>query len=341
MTADAEREAFEAWVRGWVNEYPSTRGPLIWDAWRARAALPAPKPDAVVDDLVKRLSVEPWQMGSNDDDRRTRVIEEREESLARITADAAVIAAKNAEIERLKQECDEATNWSHVVDRHGVDGFDALAETWLAMEPIARMNNAVTSVFQKWANDELMTRFKAHIVTVMHTSFVEGALVGVRAEMVKSAAAAARTAELQAEVDRLRDYITYADATAAMDGESIYIASKSEHGKRWRDLRAAGVPIISTWIDESEVGATSDWRSLWTRCTIEAAQCRALIVYREPGETLKGAWVEVGAALAAGRPVYAVGIEDFSVRHHPGITICCDMDAALSSALNTGGSDAG
>ncbi|GAB4071680.1 hypothetical protein KHC28_00120 [Ancylobacter sonchi] len=110
--------------------------------------------------------------------------------------------ADAARIAELEAERDEAVNWSHVVERHGVDGFDALAETWLAMEPIKRMNNAVTSVFAKWANDDLMKRFKAHITSAMHQSFVEGALVGVRAEMVNSKAAEARAAKADADVVR-------------------------------------------------------------------------------------------------------------------------------------------
>lgn len=58
--------------------------------------------DAEVDDLVTRLRVPHWQISDNDDDRITRVIEERDEALVRITADSAVIAAKDAEIRALE-----------------------------------------------------------------------------------------------------------------------------------------------------------------------------------------------------------------------------------------------
>ena len=99
MTTDAEREAFEAWVRGWVNENPSPRGPFIWDAWQARAALPAPKPEPMPDDLVERLG----DMAPEADDMpRTRDVMLK--AAARITSDAAVIAAKDAELATLQWE---------------------------------------------------------------------------------------------------------------------------------------------------------------------------------------------------------------------------------------------
>lgn len=112
----------------------------------------------------------------------------------------------------------------------------------------------------------------------------------------------------------------------------IYIASKTTHGPRWRELRSAGAPFNSTWIDEAEAGATSDWQDLWMRCISEASAADVLIVYREPGETLKGAWVEVGAALASDKLVFAVGCEDFSIRHHPYFVECPTLEDALRAA---------
>lgn len=114
--------------------------------------------------------------------------------------------------------------------------------------------------------------------------------------------------------------------------ESIYIASKTVHGPRWQRLRSEGVPFISSWIDEYYPGATEDWADLWTRCVTEAASATALILYREPGEVLKGAWLEAGAALSHGVPVFAVGCEEFNARHHPNIHLCADFDTALCLA---------
>ncbi len=114
----------------------------------------------------------------------------------------------------------------------------------------------------------------------------------------------------------------------------IYIASKTQHAQRWRFLRdAVGYPIISTWIDEAGEGETSDWSDLWERCVREASTATALIVYREPDEVLKGGWIEVGAALAAGVPVFAVGIDEFSIAKSGKLTLCRDMKEAIEKSF--------
>lgn len=104
-----------------------------------------------------------------------------------------------------------------------------------------------------------------------------------------------------------------------MAENGIYIASKTRHAHLWRDLRAAGAPIISTWIDEAGEGESADLHDLWDRCISESKGCKTLIVYREPEDVLKGAWVEIGAALASGKPVYAVGLSGFTISKYRGI----------------------
>lgn len=95
----------------------------------------------------------------------------------------------------------------------------------------------------------------------------------------------------------------------------IYIASRAslpERAAKWRALRAAGVPIISSWIDEDGEGATGDFCELWARIGREVTCASALILYAEPDDfPLKGALIEVGMALASGVPVIAVlpGVE--------------------------------
>jgi hypothetical protein len=113
----------------------------------------------------------------------------------------------------------------------------------------------------------------------------------------------------------------------------IYIASKAVHGGRWQELRATGYPIMSTWIDEYGPGQTKSWSDLYARAVREASTAKALIVYCETGEILKGALVEVGAALGAGVPVFAVGCEHQNFCHHPLVTRCASLKAALADAL--------
>jgi hypothetical protein len=113
----------------------------------------------------------------------------------------------------------------------------------------------------------------------------------------------------------------------------IYIASKVKHADRWRFLRdALGEPIISTWIDEAGEGETSDHDDLWRRCITEASNCRLLIVYREADEVLKGAWVELGCALTKGVPVYAVGLESYTISKYRGITHFATMKEAIAAS---------
>jgi len=148
-----------------------------------------------------------------------------------------------------------------------------------------------------------------------------------------------RITELEAHVARCEQIIHDQDAQLATptpepapadpvaEAARVYIASKALHGPKWVQLRDAGLPIISTWIDESGVGETINWPGLWSRCISEASDCTHLIAYRELGEILKGAWAEVGAALAHGRKVILCGdFTEFSIKHHPNVTIWASSD---------------
>ena len=101
---------------------------------------------------------------------------------------------------------------------------------------------------------------------------------------------------------------------------TIYTASKTTHAEKWRRLRARGHDIISTWIDEAGEGQSADYAELAQRCIDEAAAADITILYCQPGEILKGALLEAGAALAAGKEVRCVGdCESISrvFRKHP------------------------
>lgn len=88
----------------------------------------------------------------------------------------------------------------------------------------------------------------------------------------------------------------------------IYIASKTKHAQKWVDLRNSGVNIISTWIDEAGDGQSPNLSDLCSRCISESMSCDAMVVYAEDGDYLKGAFIEMGAALSVpNKPIYLVG----------------------------------
>lgn len=97
----------------------------------------------------------------------------------------------------------------------------------------------------------------------------------------------------------------------------IYTASKVIHAGMWLSYRHRGWPIIATWIDEAGEGESASLEDLWVRCIKEASSAAVVLLYCEPGETLKGALVEVGAALASGVPVLVVGDVQASWVNHP------------------------
>lgn len=87
----------------------------------------------------------------------------------------------------------------------------------------------------------------------------------------------------------------------------IYVASRTHHAAMWRRYRADGYPIISTWIDEAEVGQTADLGKLWMRIVREVSGAARFVLYIEPADfPLKVALIEVGMALSAVVPIRVV-----------------------------------
>jgi hypothetical protein len=121
----------------------------------------------------------------------------------------------------------------------------------------------------------------------------------------------------------------------------IYCASRAsvpERPEMWKKLRAEGANIISTWIDESEPGATISFEGLWIRIESEIRGCDRLVLFVGEGDfPLKGALVEVGMALGMGKPVFVVTDIPLSPRDfkplgswamHPLVTLWSDVREA-------------
>ena len=101
---------------------------------------------------------------------------------------------------------------------------------------------------------------------------------------------------------------------------TIYIASNMKFIDFWHKLRASGVTISSTWIDDVPDQEDKEAISrLWLNCFEEIRQSDMLMVKAEEEDKFKGVLVEVGAALVLGKPVYLVGENNNmgDIYHHP------------------------
>lgn len=85
----------------------------------------------------------------------------------------------------------------------------------------------------------------------------------------------------------------------------IYVASRVKQAEVWKAYRARGWKINASWIDEAGEGETADFGDLWERIRGEIARSHTLVFYAAGVEDFpfKGALVEVGMALAMGKPV--------------------------------------
>lgn len=114
---------------------------------------------------------------------------------------------------------------------------------------------------------------------------------------------------------------------------AVYVASKTRYAPLWRQRRDAwaelGLAVASTWIDEAGEGESASLADLWIRCIQEASGADFLVAVNEPGDAWKGAFVEIGAALAAGKPVYVCGRPEGSWVHHPLVTFVGSVDDAI------------
>jgi hypothetical protein len=123
----------------------------------------------------------------------------------------------------------------------------------------------------------------------------------------------------------------------------VYVSSQTKHAHLWHTVRRAWdtmpFEVISTWIDEAGPGETVDFADLWTRNIAEASRCDLLIAYVATGDVWKGVYIEIGAALAHGHPVYVIGDRDAlpnpSWLHHPLVTLASDPDDAIADFIST------
>lgn len=100
------------------------------------------------------------------------------------------------------------------------------------------------------------------------------------------------------------------------EGPSFYVASKVRHFQMWLEFIRRDNNVISSWVKKMdgidlsggvEERTQEEWVQISKECMEEAASCDVLVFYAENGEMWQGAFMEVGAALGAGRRVHVVG----------------------------------
>lgn len=124
----------------------------------------------------------------------------------------------------------------------------------------------------------------------------------------------------------------------------IYVASRVKHAKMWRDrVYHRNDPIVSTWIYEDGDGQTESFSELWERILQEIKSADRLVIYVGRDDfPLKGAYVEVGMALALNIPVFLFlesGVRESlqypslrplgSWAMHPNVKWCDTLDEAM------------
>jgi hypothetical protein len=86
----------------------------------------------------------------------------------------------------------------------------------------------------------------------------------------------------------------------------IYVSSKLRHADVWKQAREKGWPIISSWIDGEKIETAAELDAMWDKYLYEIAHAGMLVLYVRSGLVLKGALIEVGAAMAQGKPIVVI-----------------------------------
>ena len=119
----------------------------------------------------------------------------------------------------------------------------------------------------------------------------------------------------------------------------VYTASKLHHAALWRGLRETNPGIYFTARWPFFAGAVSDSSDaaeyFWQDDLADVLRSDVVLVYALSGEKLRGALVEVGAALSLGRVVYVVGKhEDYGTwQYHPNVVRVGTLDKALEELV--------
>lgn len=111
---------------------------------------------------------------------------------------------------------------------------------------------------------------------------------------------------------------------------AIYTAGKVWQAAKFRWLRdKCDFNVCARWIDMdfSKEASAEEKKAAWKICMEDVARCDFLLLYCEKeDEEHRGSLVEIGAAMALNKPIYAIGkaktfmataYSDVAFTHHP------------------------
>ena len=112
----------------------------------------------------------------------------------------------------------------------------------------------------------------------------------------------------------------------------VYFASKVKHYQKWIAFSHPQIAVSSTWMHHAY--NVRDWPEHWARIIAEIDNSDFLIAYHEPGETPKGALIEIGLAMARGIPIYAINFgSEHTWQWHVRVEIVSSVDEAIALEL--------
>jgi hypothetical protein len=118
----------------------------------------------------------------------------------------------------------------------------------------------------------------------------------------------------------------------------IAIASKSKHWPFWQALRAAGLPIVSTWVDwpknhDGSEPTADEWRRHADQCVADVLSADVLLLYAAD-ERQFGALLETGAALGTGKQIFLVAPHDWPfLRNHSRVRSFETLEKAITALI--------
>jgi hypothetical protein len=120
----------------------------------------------------------------------------------------------------------------------------------------------------------------------------------------------------------------------------VYCAAKSRHWPWFAALRAAGVPIISSWLDwdhnrdGGNEPSADEWSHHSVTCLREASECDVLLMYVREDERHFGALLEASAALANDKRVFLISPHAWPfLRNHPRVRSFDTLEAAVAAIM--------